>query len=407
MYVSLLSLRSYRGAVDLDLELAPGVNVLYGVNGAGKTSVLRALATLLDPGELAPSGAPTLSADDLHARLVSDGDAWRTERADEAEVRAELAGSGVTWSVAVRGAGRATVRGRRPWLDALAARVASEDEPWPVLLYLGAARFPEGRLDPEALIAPRRADGWRGALDAQADLGRLIAWWDAHWRRAVHRGPAPAFLAVQRALREALELRDLGYDPELRQLVVDWGAGPVRSAWLSDGQRSFLGVLGEIAWRMETLNPSLGEALCARTPGVVLLDEPDLHLHPSWQRRVVSALSTAFPAVQLVLATQAPLVLGSVPASSAWELTDRGPRRPDALLGAPPEGVLRDVMGLADVRPDAPIVAALRRYCRLVDDGRGHEAAELEAELAASELAEDPAFVRARRRAALDAGGGR
>lgn len=43
--------------------------------------------------------------------------------------------------------------------------------------------------------------------------------------------------------------------------------------------------------------------------GVVLLDEIDLHLHPSWQRRIVPILKGVFPKLQFIVTTHSPLVL--------------------------------------------------------------------------------------------------
>ena len=52
---------------------------------------------------------------------------------------------------------------------------------------------------------------------------------------------------------------------------------------LSDGYRVVIGLVADIARRMAQLNPFLAEQAVARTPGVVLIDEADLHLHPKWQ----------------------------------------------------------------------------------------------------------------------------
>ncbi|MGE0789806.1 MAG: AAA family ATPase [Sandaracinaceae bacterium] len=47
----------------------------------------------------------------------------------------------------------------------------------------------------------------------------------------------------------------------------------------------------------------------AELEGIVLLDEIDLHLHPTWQRRVVPILRSTFPRLQFVVTTHSPLVL--------------------------------------------------------------------------------------------------
>lgn len=52
---------------------------------------------------------------------------------------------------------------------------------------------------------------------------------------------------------------------------------------LSSGFRNLLGMVFDIAYRMAVLNPDLLENVVEMTPGIVLIDEIDLHLHPRWQ----------------------------------------------------------------------------------------------------------------------------
>jgi hypothetical protein len=97
-----------------------------------------------------------------------------------------------------------------------------------------------------------------------------------------------------------------------RRLVEERGGIRVRAfASLSDGCNSMLGLLGHLCrhclevtgW---TANPlTLG--------GIVLIDEIDLHLHPSWQRRCLPQLQSAFPNIQFIVTTHSPLILGGVP----------------------------------------------------------------------------------------------
>ena len=66
----------------------------------------------------------------------------------------------------------------------------------------------------------------------------------------------------------------------------------------------------DIAYRMALLNPQKGDAI-AETPGVVLIDEIDMHLHPRWQWNVINALTSTFPNVQFIAATHAPILFAS------------------------------------------------------------------------------------------------
>ena len=63
--------------------------------------------------------------------------------------------------------------------------------------------------------------------------------------------------------------------------------------------------------RMAVLNPQLLDKVCTETDGIVLIDEIDLHLHPTWQQRILEDLTDIFPKLQFVVSTHAPSVISS------------------------------------------------------------------------------------------------
>lgn len=73
-----------------------------------------------------------------------------------------------------------------------------------------------------------------------------------------------------------------------------------------------LALVGDLARKAATLNPHLGQNVLLETPGVVLIDELDLHLHPLWQRRVIENLRTTFPSVQFICSTHSPFLIQSL-----------------------------------------------------------------------------------------------
>ena len=62
---------------------------------------------------------------------------------------------------------------------------------------------------------------------------------------------------------------------------------------------------------MAVLNPDLLEEITEKTPGIVLIDEIDMHLHPKWQWKVVDALKNTFPLVQFIATTHSPIIVAS------------------------------------------------------------------------------------------------
>ena len=77
----------------------------------------------------------------------------------------------------------------------------------------------------------------------------------------------------------------------------------------------------DIAYRMALLNPELREHI-SDAPGIVLIDEPDIHLHPEWQWLLVEALQQVFPNVQLIIASHSPIILASVKNGSIIDVSD-------------------------------------------------------------------------------------
>lgn len=85
---------------------------------------------------------------------------------------------------------------------------------------------------------------------------------------------------------------------------------------LSDGYRCALSMIGDIAYRMATLNPQLSGEVLKKTEGIVLIDEVDLHLHPEWQQLILMHLTEIFPGIQFIVTTHAPSVINSIPKGS-------------------------------------------------------------------------------------------
>ena len=121
-----------------------------------------------------------------------------------------------------------------------------------------------------------------------------------------------AFRIVRNAITACVEgATSCYYDGRYKDLVVLLKKqGPHLFRNLSDGQRIVLTLVGDMARRAAILNPHLGDAALRNTPGVVTIDELDLHLHPNWQRRIIHDLKTTFPSLQFIATTHSPQLIG-------------------------------------------------------------------------------------------------
>jgi energy-coupling factor transporter ATP-binding protein EcfA2 len=94
-------------------------------------------------------------------------------------------------------------------------------------------------------------------------------------------------------------------------LEVSWGkATGMKLKQLPDGLRSIIGWLVSCVAKLEAMFPELDDPLSV--PLILLLDEPEGHLHPAWQRMILPAAQALFPQAQIFVATHSPFVISSV-----------------------------------------------------------------------------------------------
>jgi predicted ATPase len=101
---------------------------------------------------------------------------------------------------------------------------------------------------------------------------------------------------------------------------------PVES--LSDGYRSVLSMMFELIRQLSicyTFSNIFNENRTRVTaPGVVLIDEVDAHLHPTWQKRIGLWLREHFPKMQFIVTTHSPLICQAADAGTVWRLPRPG-----------------------------------------------------------------------------------
>lgn len=139
----------------------------------------------------------------------------------------------------------------------------------------------------------------------------------------------------------------------------------------SDGQRVLLGLLGDIARRLLLLNDT--SELPFRGRGVVLIDEVELHLHPSWQQKIILILKESFPNIQFIVTTHSPHVITTVEPECIRsiymdsETKKFGYHIPTFTKGAESNVVLEDVFDVNARPKDVDEVQWLERYTELVN----------------------------------------
>lgn len=134
--------------------------------------------------------------------------------------------------------------------------------------------------------------------------------------------------------------------PRLR-MVVNKNGKTLDVGQLSQGEKSLMSLVGDIARRLAMMNPALENPL--EGEGIVLIDEIDMHLHPTWQRSVIGNLNKTFPNCQFILTTHSPIVISETPNLLVYALDDGEITRLNNLYGMDVNDVLLSEMH-ADIR---------------------------------------------------------
>lgn len=79
---------------------------------------------------------------------------------------------------------------------------------------------------------------------------------------------------------------------------------------LSDGEQCYLALISDLSRKLVIANPESQDPL--KGHGIVLLDEIELHLHPSWQKGVIDKLKEVFPNIQFFITSHSPLVVSNI-----------------------------------------------------------------------------------------------
>ena len=128
-----------------------------------------------------------------------------------------------------------------------------------------------------------------------------------------------------------------------------------------------LAIASDIAYRMAVLNPHLLGKVTEETDGIVLIDEIDMHLHPSWQRKVIYSLHRTFPKVQFIFTTHSPTVLTNVPKENIRILDNGEIYTPDVnTRGRDVNSILREIMHTA-IRP-SDVTEKLNAFSKAIED---------------------------------------
>lgn len=386
MKIDSIQIANFRGIEHLDLKFDPHFTLLVGDNGSGKTSILSAVAVALgiwhQSGILGDIQWRSVMPDDVREVLGKDENGVRQfEGSGEVQIRATgFLGDPQTvpqksWTRRKRERNGRTIDDL-DYTTELSAVIALRDAQkgaLPLLAYYGAGRawIPSNEreiADLDGDTKARRLDGYYDCLNERIRIKDILKWFILQAAARDEKGQFKAsFEAVRLALKQGIPgVDEIYWDTSKSEVVVIIFGVARPFSTLSDGQRTMAATIVDMAIRAATLNAHLlgdgnghlhPEKVLTETPGVVLIDELDLHLHPRWQRRVVEDLRRTFPKVQFICTSHSPQVIGETKAESL-RLFDSEKRKwetPNQSFGMNSNWILETLMGASELNPEVAI----------------------------------------------------
>ena len=370
MRIDHLHIENFKKFKEQDFDFHKHFTLLVGDNGSGKTSVLDALAVALGIWHKAApssSGWRNILKEEVRLDPVNAGDRllWKLALPAKISVNGIIGRSeNLRWTRMIRKGGTRTTNAEAHDAEnaiiELVNGAEAHRELLPVLAYYGAGRAwkstnkrPTG---PTSTGKPQQFDAYRNCLDTRIRDQELNEWFLFETVAANgHQQGRPGFQAVKQAVLGCIpEADSVRYDSDLKEIVLSIKGNEQPFYNLSAGQRMMLAMVADIAIKAVTLNSYLlgpGQPgaddpmqVLERSPGVVLIDELDVHLHPRWQRRVATDLKRIFKNVQFVCTSHSPQVIGEVMPDEVRMLEGGEVTTPTRTFGIDSDRVLDELM---------------------------------------------------------------
>lgn len=391
MKVDSIQIRNYKKFEDISIDFNSRMNVIIGNNGTGKTSILDALSISIGSIFLGidTNSSPGIKKEDV--RCVSKKIGSTIDRQPQFPVViscvGEIADKKISWIRQLN-----TESGRTNYGDATnikniatdlqnSVRNGDENVVLPIISYYGTGRLWAQKHESSQKTIDNRLQGYTDCLSVESNERLMLKWFEKMTYVQLQDGTViPELQAVKKAIEESYiesgaNVNDIQiiFNVKSHQLeisYIDENNNYQRHPFheLSDGYRNTLSLIADIAYRMAVLNPQFLGDVTKKTPGIVLIDEVDLHLHPIWQKRILKTLKNVFPLVQFIVTTHSPSIISSAKADELLILDGDSCRNFEyEVYGKDSNSVLTEIMETSE-RPDE-VADKFVEFDNLMDKG--------------------------------------
>ena len=318
MKIKSISLENFKGINDFDLELNGKSTILFGINGAGKSTVLRAI-------------------DLLYSNLINRFVKYRFKQGinieltdisfgkSECSISAEFIFEDNESIIYYRNMDKKTKKRThtKQGLDSICEKfdlmyLQEESQNMPIFVNYGV-----NRLVADVPLRTKKHEydkemAFEKAIESKIDFRAFFEWvrCQEDYENEIKVRTDPNYVdiplkSVKDAVSSMLDnMTNLRIERNPLAMKIDKNGVSLRIEQLSDGEKCTLAMFGDLARRLAIANPNNITPLQGN--GVVLIDEIELHMHPSWQRKILKKLCEVFPNIQFIITTHSPQVLGEV-----------------------------------------------------------------------------------------------
>jgi len=327
LYIKRINLKNFRCFIDQEINFNNGFNLIVGNNGFGKTTILEAVSIgisgyLNEIKSLLPNDKRNIKPEDIRLKRnpISELTEFQPIYPVELSFDVEFNRVNYYFSRTKESNGGNTLFDKGSKIKELSNKANDilengKKEILPAFAYHGTGRvWAKSSVPNKDFDTNNRVFGYKNCINPMSNEKQYVKWIED--MRAYELDASTESVELQTLYRAAEKFLGEGskvrYQRKEKQIMVTLPNGSsMHYNKLSDGYKNALGIVFDTAFRMIKLNPWLRERAIDETPGIILIDEIDLHLHPSWQKRIINDMKKTFPKMQIIATTHAPIVISS------------------------------------------------------------------------------------------------
>ena len=411
MHIQKVIIKNFRCFEHLEVNLDPDINIFVGNNGSGKSALLDGIAIAMIPyiikiqrllateeieGKSLVLERQEVSANQEDNRKINPPEftVSATGFSDWTSVYEEMiANNKLPLSLSFKGLTKLLAELESKFLNQLDNKKSDLS----IIAYYRGDRHLNNIDDIEDISNKyfNRFDALNNILDATSDFTDLANWFFVREYEELREGKwqgninfeLPDLKQVRNAISTIIAPNARVYfsGATSAKLMVEWTmeTGEKRELLLSQlsaGYRNMLALVMDFARRLAQANPEMQNPLAAEA--ILMIDELDLHLHPTWQQKIIPDLKKVFPNTQIIATTHSPEVVTTVKQNQVKILEDYQIKEcPSPTRGMKSSDIVRYVLGLSDLRPDTEESKTLTQLFEAIDNGQLEEAKRLKKEL--------------------------